>query len=47
MVGLSVLALSASLRADDTEIYQTTYDARLTGRPKVLIALDDSGSMQR
>ena len=45
VVGLSVLGLSASLHADDTEIYQTTYDASLSGRPKVLIAIDDSGSM--
>jgi len=46
VVSLSVLGTSMALRADDTEIYQTTYDAALTGRPKVLIAIDDSGSMR-
>lgn len=46
VVSLSVLGTSASLKADDTEIYQTTVDAALAGRPKVLIAIDDSGSMR-
>lgn len=45
LVSLVVLCSSTSLRADDTEIYQTTYDPAITQRPKVLIAIDDSGSM--
>ncbi|MEQ9463360.1 MAG: PilC/PilY family type IV pilus protein [Haliea sp.] len=31
--------------ADDTEIYRAEFDASNTGRPKVLIVFDDSGSM--
>jgi len=32
--------------AEDTEIYQAEADATTTGRPKVLIIFDDSGSMR-
>ena len=44
-VGLVLLGPGTSLHADDTEIYQTTYNEGATGRPKVLIVIDDSGSM--
>ncbi|QIB64778.1 hypothetical protein [Kineobactrum salinum] len=40
---LSSHALPAG--ADDTEIYQVEVDVENTGRPKVLIVFDDSGSM--
>lgn len=45
LASLVLLGSSVSLRADDTEIYQTTYDPEITQRPKVLIVFDDSGSM--
>lgn len=45
LASLVLLSSSMSLRADDTEIYQTTYDPEITQRPKVLIVFDDSGSM--
>jgi type IV pilus assembly protein PilY1 len=35
-----------STTADDTEIYQSAAAATATGRPKVLIIFDDSGSMR-
>ncbi|MFT4519504.1 MAG: type IV pilus assembly protein PilY1 [Halioglobus sp.] len=36
----------SGLRADDTEIYHANYQAGSTGRPKVLVIFDDSGSMR-
>jgi type IV pilus assembly protein PilY1 len=45
LASLVVLGSGTNLRADDTEIYQTTYNPEITQRPKVLIAIDDSGSM--
>ncbi len=40
LVGLAMLGSNATLRADDTEIYKSN------SKPKVLIAIDDSGSMR-
>jgi hypothetical protein len=34
-----------TIQADDTEIYQANYQAGTSGRPKVLIIFDNSGSM--
>ncbi len=45
LASLSLVAYSGLAPADDTEIYQHTNDAASTGRPKVLIVFDDSGSM--
>ena len=45
LAAAALLSASGSLQADDTEIYQSTYSAQDTGRPKVLIIFDDSGSM--
>ncbi len=42
---LSLIGYSTIAPADDTEIYQSTFDATSVGRPKVLIVFDDSGSM--
>jgi type IV pilus assembly protein PilY1 len=42
---LSVLLLPQPTPADDTEIYRAEGSENLTGRPKVLIVFDDSGSM--
>ena len=39
------LASGANLHADDREIYLAAYSAESTGRPKVIILFDDSGSM--
>lgn len=45
----AALVLSVSIAtvvlADDTELYSATYQAGATGKPKVLILFDDSGSM--
>jgi type IV pilus assembly protein PilY1 len=47
VAGLVVAGSSGSLNADDTEIYQASYDPGQTGsRPNVLIIFDDSGSMR-
>jgi type IV pilus assembly protein PilY1 len=43
IVGLTALVTGSY--AADTEIYQATYNSTAAGRPKVLIAFDDSGSM--
>ena len=40
----SALWGSGPVLADDTEIYQSSFAASATGRPKVLIVLDNSGS---
>ncbi len=47
MASLLVLlfANSLAIRADDTEIYQANYQSGASGRPKVLIIFDNSGSM--
>ncbi len=47
LASLLVLLFAGSLgaRADDTEIYQANYQAGTSGRPKVLIIFDNSGSM--
>lgn len=45
LASLSLMAYSGLASADDTEIYQNTTDPATVGRPKVLIVLDDSGSM--
>lgn len=42
---LLLFAGSQAVRADDTEIYQANYQAGSSGRPKVLIIFDNSGSM--
>lgn len=46
VASLTLVVYSGLAPADDTEIYQNTPDADATGRPKVLIVFDDSGSMQ-
>jgi type IV pilus assembly protein PilY1 len=42
-----ILALSMAtlVFADDTELYSATYQSGATGKPKVLVLFDDSGSM--
>ncbi|MEH6581543.1 MAG: hypothetical protein V7754_06370 [Halioglobus sp.] len=45
VVGLLAVGTGDVTRADDTEVYQSTFSAGATGRPKVLIMFDDSGSM--
>tara|TARA_R110002049_G_scaffold264278_1_gene440414 strand:- start:310 stop:4071 length:3762 start_codon:yes stop_codon:yes gene_type:complete len=49
LVVLTALAASlfspVSVHADDTEIFEAQADSTTTGRPKVLILFDDSGSM--
>ena len=44
-VALALLGAVIPAAADDTEIYRAQYDADSGARPKVLIAFDDSGSM--
>jgi type IV pilus assembly protein PilY1 len=44
-VALAAAGAALPLSADDTEIYQSEYDANSGARPKVLIVFDDSGSM--
>ena len=47
IVSLVAVGASSSLRADDTEIYQSSFSTEDTGRPcKVLIIFDNSGSMR-
>ena len=45
VVCLVAAGVSAPTRADDTEIFRTSFGAATTGRPKVLILFDNSGSM--
>jgi type IV pilus assembly protein PilY1 len=45
-VAVMGLGYSAGTSADDTEIYQSSYSTQVTGRPKVLIIFDNSGSMR-
>lgn len=47
IASLLVLPITGTqaVRADDTEIYQANYQSGSSGRPKVLIIFDDSGSM--
>ncbi|MCB1704838.1 MAG: hypothetical protein KDI17_08245 [Halioglobus sp.] len=40
-----LVAAGPAVRADDTEIYQADYQSGTSGRPKVLIIFDNSGSM--
>lgn len=42
---LLLIAGTHTVRADDTEIYQANYQSGTSGRPKVLIIFDNSGSM--
>lgn len=42
---LFTASLATSLFADDTELYSATYQSGATGKPKVLVLFDDSGSM--
>ena len=46
IASLVAVGASSSLRADDTEIYQSSFSTEDTGRPKVLIIFDNSGSMR-
>lgn len=50
LIPLTVLAcltgMTMPVNADDTEIFQVTANSSVSGRPKVLILFDDSGSMR-
>ncbi len=45
ILGMGLIGYTGVSSADDTEIYQSTFDSLTVGRPKVLIVFDDSGSM--
>ena len=45
VVSLILLTYSGLASADDTEVYQSSENSSSSGRPKVLIVFDDSGSM--
>ena len=45
VVLFSVPGITLIASADDTELYQATLAPSATGRPKVLIMIDESGSM--
>lgn len=42
---LVVMTIATVSLADDTELYSASYQAGTTGKPKVLVVFDDSGSM--
>ncbi|MEM1110594.1 MAG: hypothetical protein AAGI11_01685 [Pseudomonadota bacterium] len=45
LIGVLLVLIVPALVADDTELYRATYETGATGRPKVLVIFDDSGSM--
>lgn len=44
-IGVAATGISLPVQADDTEIFRASYGSSTTGRPKVLIIFDNSGSM--
>jgi type IV pilus assembly protein PilY1 len=42
---LLLMTMATATYADDTELYSASYQAGTTGKPKVLVVFDDSGSM--